>query len=84
MRESLCNSSVENIIDTFIVHVCFSSCPQDFDPRRIRGSGNVCYTGMDEEEDDDNQASDFPHDTHYVIFRLKTACSKYNMFTRTL
>lgn len=56
MRESLCNNSVESrmgaIVDTFAVS--FSS--QDFDPWRIRGSGNICNTGMDEEEDDDAQA----------------------------
>lgn len=59
MRERVSYNSVENINDTFIVHVCFSSSSQDFDPWRIRRSGNICYTGIDEVEDDDSQAAYF-------------------------
>lgn len=46
----MCSNSTEDTVEALIVNVCISLSPQDFDPRRIRGSGNICYTGMDEEE----------------------------------
>lgn len=50
MKEILSSNSTEDTVETLIVNVCPSLSPQDSDPRRIGGSGNICDTGTDEEE----------------------------------
>lgn len=56
MRESLCDNRAGACSNTDSVCICVCVCmsPQDFDPRRIWGSWNVCHPGIDEDKVEDD------------------------------